>query len=375
MKNLFIKHSEKTGIILMLVLCFACAKKEPSLKDTFKDHFLIGAAINSDQILGTDSLAHEILIKHFNALTGENAMKWERIHPLPGSYYFTLSDSLVSFARKNNMFVTGHTLLWHHQTPEWVFEDSTGKPLTRDSLLAVLKDHIFTVVGRYKGQVQSWDVVNEALEENGSLRKSKWLEIIGEDYIEKAFEFAKEADPDAELYYNDYNIETAPKRDSAVKLISTLKAKGIKIDGVGIQGHYHLDFPQLADIDSAIRLFGNLGVKVMFTELDINILPKPENFTGANITDNYELRAEMNPYVNGLPDSASKQLADRYADMFKIFLKYPGIVSRVTFWGIYDGQSWLNDWPINGRTNYPLLFDRNYKPKQAFYSVIKTVKN
>jgi endo-1,4-beta-xylanase len=293
---------------------------------------------------------------------------------LPSVYYFVPADSMVAFAERNGIFTVGHTLLWHQQTPGWVFEDSLGEQLTRESLLARLKDHIFTVVGRYKGQVKGWDVVNEALNEDGSMRKTKWLEIIGEDYLQKAFEYAKEADPLAELYYNDYNIETPVKRDSAVKLIRNLQSKGVKIDGVGIQGHYHMDFPDLNDIDIAIQQFGELGLKVMFTELDINVLPRPENISGADISKNFDLQKQLNPYPESLPDSVQQKLAKRYADMFKIFVKHSDKVSRITFWGLYDAQSWLNNWPVRGRTNYPLLFDSNYEPKPAFYSVIETVK-
>ena len=359
------------GSVLILL---ACKKPEPALKDAFADRFLIGTAMSVPQIMGKEPGTKEFVVKHFNSLTAENCMKWEKIHPQPSAYDFAPADSTVAFADRNGMFMIGHCLIWHQQTPGWVFTDSLGNPLTRDALLARLKDHIYTVVGRYKGQVKGWDVLNEVLADDGSLRKTKYLEIIGEDYMQKAFEFAREADPDAELYYNDYNIETPAKRDSAVKLMRTLQSRGVKIDGVGIQGHYHMDFPELNDIDLAIQQFGELGLKVMFTELDINVLPRPENMSGADISKNFELQKQMNPYPESLPDSAQQKLAERYADMFRIFVKHSDKVSRVTFWGVHDGQSWLNNWPVKGRTNYPLLFDRNLQPKPAFYSVIETVK-
>jgi endo-1,4-beta-xylanase len=365
-----------TGAALLMIIilgCTAIQKPEPGLRDIFKDYFLIGAAINNDQILGKDSMANELLLRHFNALTAENVMKWERIHPLPGEYDFRLPDSLVAMAQRNGMQVTGHTLLWHQQTPKWVFLDAKGNPASRDSLLFRLKDHIFTVVGRYKGKVKGWDVVNEALNEDGSLRQSPWLQIAGEDYIQKAFEYAHEADPDAELYYNDYNIELPQKREGTIRLVQKLQENGVKIDGIGIQGHWHMDVPSLADIDTSISHFSKLGVQVMITELDINVLPRPENMTGADISQNAALAQQLNPYPDELSDSVEVQLARRYADFFGIFAKYNDAVSRVTFWGVHDGQSWLNNWPVRGRTNYPLLFDRNYQPKKAFYEITRAI--
>ena len=200
-------------VLLTVLLLSSCASDETGLKDAFEGDFLIGTAMNMVQITGRDSLAQPFIAKHFNSVTAENCMKWERIHPEPGRYEFTLADSMVAYAMRNNMTVIGHTLVWHSQTPAWVFQDTLGNPLSRDALLEVLRDHIFTVVGRYKGKVKGWDVVNEAVNDDGSMRQTKWLQIIGEDYIEKAFQYAHEADPDAELYYNDYNNEERVKRD------------------------------------------------------------------------------------------------------------------------------------------------------------------
>ncbi len=359
---------------VLVLVCVSCTKQETTLKDAFNGYFLIGTSVSTNQIIGTDSMTRDIVIKEFNSVTAENAMKWERIHPMPGVYDFAGADSLVAFGQRNGMFIVGHTLVWHQQTPAWVFEDSLGNPVSRDTLLQRMKDHIYTVVGRYKGKVGGWDVVNEALLENGQMRNTKWQEIIGEDYIQKAFEYASEADPDAQLYYNDYNIEIRKKREGALKLIKHLLDKGVKIYGVGIQGHWHLDRPALATIDSSIIQFGETGLKVMFTEVDINVLPRPENLSGAELSQHFEMSKEMDPYTDGLPDSVQSELASRYADIFRIFEKHRDLVDRVTFWGVCDGYTWLNDWPIPGRTNYPLLFDRNYQPKKAYYAIIETVK-
>jgi endo-1,4-beta-xylanase len=364
-------------LFLVAFLANGCTKKESvtTLKDAYKNDFLIGVAMTGNMIKGLEPKATQIIKEQFNSIVSENALKWDSVHPEPNKYTFDQGDSLVAFGERNNMKVIGHCLLWHNQTPKWVFEDAKGKPASRDTLLKRMQDHITTVVSHYKGKIYGWDVLNEAIDENGELRKSKWLEIIGEDYIQKAFEFAHAADTGAQLYYNDYNIELSRKyAPRLLKLISDLKSKGIKIDAVGIQAHWHLDAPKLEEIDSAITAFSNLGVKVMFTEMDINVLPRPENLSGANITDHFQLTKESNPYPETLPDSMQQVLAKRYVDIFKVFLKHKGEVTRVTFWGLYDGQSWLNNWPIAGRTNYPLLYDRNFMPKPAFNALIEAAK-
>ena len=371
MKN---RITKKLAITIALLTIVIASFAQATLKDAYKNFFYIGAAINRGQIFEKDSLSNKLLVQQFSSITPENDLKWERIHPKPGVYNFEIADKYVALGEKDHMFIIGHCLLWHSQVPRWVFQDSLGKNVSREVLLSRLHEHISTVVGRYKGRINGWDVVNEALNEDGTMRQSKWLEIIGDDYIQKAFEYAKEADPALELYYNDYNIELPAKRAGAIRIIKSLQSKGIKITGVGIQGHWHLDMPSLADIDSSINQFGKLGIKVMLTELDINVLPRPENFTGADVSANFAQKKEMNPYVAGLPDSIQQKLTNRYVDFFKIFNKYKGTVERVTFWGISDDMSWLNGWPIPGRTNYPLVFDRKHQPKPVVEALIKLVK-
>lgn len=360
------------------VMFFSCSNTEisevNSLKDVYKNHFLVGAALNTDQILEKDSVAEKIIKRHYNTITAENAFKWERIHPKPNTYNFELADKFIAYGEKNNMVNIGHVLIWHSQTPEWVYQDSLGKPLSKDALLERIKDHIYAVVGRYKGKIKGWDVVNEALEEDGSLRQSDWMKIIGEDYILKAFEFARQADPDAELYYNDFSIENELKRHGAVKLLKDLKSKGAKVDGVGLQGHYKMDWPAPEQVDSTIKAFAALGLKVLITELDIDVLPYDFGKYTADINYRLKDREELNPFKNGLPDSMQRALADRYSSLFKVFLNNSASVSRVTFWGVTDKESWLNYWPIMGRTNYPLLFDRDGKPKKAYDEVVRAVK-
>jgi endo-1,4-beta-xylanase len=347
------------------------AQEQFFLKYAYKNHFLIGSAINRWQYSGKDSIGVEIIKRQFNSVTPENDLKWESVHPKKGIYNFEPADQYVEFGEKNKMFIVGHTLVWQHQTPKWVFEEENGKSVDRETLLNRMKDHIYTVMGRYKGRIQGWDVVNEALNEDGSLRQSPWMKIIGEDYIEKAFEYAHEADPEAELYYNDYSLENKPKRDGAVRLLKKLKEKGVFVSGIGDQMHAKMDWPDTSQIDSMLVDFENIGTKVMITELDINVLPYKNISRSADVTLNFKVDEKLNPYKDGLPDSVNIALANRYADIFKVLVKHQNIVERVTFWGVRDSDSWLNNWPIRGRTDYPLLFDRQGEPKLAFYKVIK----
>jgi endo-1,4-beta-xylanase len=348
------------------------AQETPALKDVFKKDFLLGAAINDLHFSEPARANCEVALveKHFNSVTPENVMKWESIHPAPGHYNWGPADRYVEFGVKNGMFIIGHNLVWHRQTPAWVFQDDFGNPLTRDALLQRMHDHIFAVVGRYKGKIAGWDVVNEALEEDGTMRPSPWLQIIGEDYLLKAYQFAHEADPNAQLYYNDFSLEDAPKRAGALALMKKLRAQGAPLAGIGLQGHFRMDWPALHDVDETIQAFASLGLKVMITELDVSVLPALTSRLDADISPDYHLRQEDNPYINGLPDVAQQALAARYAGLFKVFVKHRGQITRVTFWGVTDANSWLNYWPVKGRIDYPFLFARGCGTKPAFDSVV-----
>jgi endo-1,4-beta-xylanase len=370
----YIRISLGTIAFISLCMTVSCSggKKatgqtsEPALKETFKNDFLIGAALNAPQIEEKDAKSAAVTESHFNSVTPENIMKCEIIHPEWDRYNFTLADKYVDYAKKHNMFVVGHTLIWHSQLSPFVRRISTA-----DSLLQFMTNHISTVAGRYAGKVNGWDVVNEALNEDGTLRKSIFLEKLGEDYIIKAFQLAQKAAPNTELYYNDYNIEQPKKRAGAIALIKKLQAAGLRIDGVGIQGHWRAYKVPLKDIEESIKEFSALGIKVHFTELDLGVLPNPWDSDAADVNMKAEYSAKMNPYTAGLPDSVSAKQAESYGELFRLFLKYKDQIARVTFWGVNDGQSWLNGWPIAGRTNYPLLFDRLFLPKPAFYKVIE----
>ncbi len=367
-----------------LIICGAtlfigagCSQKYTStstltLKQAFEKDFYIGAALGYDQVNGTDADSIAIVRKHFNSITPENVLKWVKVHPEPDRYDFEAGDRFVEFGEKNNMFIVGHALVWHHQTPDWIFEDESGNTVDRETLLERMREHIFTVVGRYKGRIHGWDVVNEAVSADGKLRRTKWLDIIGEDYIQKAFKYAHEADPNAELYYNDYNMYERGHVSGVIRLVKDLQEKGIRVDGIGIQGHWSLDFPTNDELEITVEELSPLGVKLMVTELELTVLPDAFGYRGADISKNFNAQKRLNPYPKGLPDYMHRKLADRYAELFSLFHKHRDLFSRVTFWGVHDGQSWRNKWPIRGRTDYPLLFDRQCRPKPAFDAVVKT---
>lgn len=346
---------------------------QPVLKEVFRNDFYIGAALNVGQICGKEPEAMDLVARHFNSITPENIMKWEEIHPEPERYNFEVSDQYVAFGEKNNMFIIAHALVWFHQTPDWVFQDKSGNPLSRKALLERMKEHIFTIMGRYRGHIHGWDVVNEAILQDGSFRKSKWFEIIGEDYVQKAFEFAREADPEAELYYNEYDYEFGPKTEGVIQLIRNLQSKGVRVDGVGIQGHWFLDYPKMEVIEGYVRDLRQLGVKLMVTELDIGVLPfyqMDSNIVPLSYFD-AETQKKYNPFPDGLSDAVEKKLANRYAELFSFFRNHRDLFGRITFWAVHDGQSWRNYWPITGRSDYPMLFDRHYQPKPAFDAVVQ----
>jgi endo-1,4-beta-xylanase len=358
MKQLYI-------LSLLIVVTGNClAQLAPSLKNTFKGSFTIGAALNLAQIEEREDISTALIPYHFNTVTPENIMKSALIHPGPDRYEFAAADRLVSYAKKHQMELVGHCLVWHSQLSP--FAESMNN---RDSFHTFFESHIQTVASRYDGKLKGWDVVNEALNEDGTMRESIFYKLIGPDYILRAFELAQRWTPGSELYYNDYNIEQPAKRAGALAIIKAIQAKGLRIDGVGIQGHWNIQGLPLKDLEESILAFHALGVKVMITELDISVLPNPWDLQGAAVDQNFEGNPTMNPFANGLPDSMQTKLTAAYTDLFKLLIKHRDKISRVTFWGVHDGASWLNGWPIKGRTNYPLLFDRLGKAKPALLSI------
>lgn len=348
------------------------ASAATTLREAFADDFLIGVALDRSAVNEGTPRA-ELAARQFSSLTAENDMKWISLHPEPDRYTFRSADAYVDFGQKHKMAVIGHTLVWHSQTPRWVFQGEQGQPVTRDVLLQRMRDHIQTVVGRYRGRVKGWDVVNEALADGGpdALRDSAWRRIIGDDFIEQAFRCAHEADPATELYYNDYGLESPLKRGHAITLLRGLLDRGVPVHGVGLQGHYHLEQPPLAVVEQTIKDFAALGLKVMITELEVDVLPTRGPMGNADIGRREQADPALDPYRSGLPAAVQEQLARRYADLFDVFLRHRTSVTRVTLWGSDDGHTWLNFFPIRGRMNHPLLFDRQLVPKPAFTAVLE----
>ncbi|MDT0685020.1 endo-1,4-beta-xylanase [Autumnicola psychrophila] len=343
--------------------------KEKTLKEAYKDKFYIGTALNAWQIRGRRPEEIQVVKENFNSIVAENIMKSARIQPKEGQFDFSLADEFVKFGEENDMHIHGHTLIWHSQTPDWFFVGEDGNTVSKEVLIERMKNHITTVVGRYKGRIHSWDVVNEAIEDDGSFRESQFYKIIGEDFIELAFEFAHEADPDAHLYYNDYSMSNPRKRDGVVNMIKKLKDQDIFVYGIGMQGHISLG-ADLKEFEKSLEAFGKLG-KVVISELDLTVLPSPWGDAGAEISDNYEYEDKMDPFPNGLPDEVQEQLSKRYVEFFNLFLEHQEIITRVTLWGVNDGNSWKNNWPVRGRTDYPLLFDRENNAKPVVKELIE----
>ena len=330
------------------------------LKDYYASYFPVGVAVSPGALKGDEA---RLIMQQFNSLTPENAMKMGPIHPKPNEYYWKDADSIVAFAQRNNMRVRGHNLCWHNQAPAWMFVDNKGDTVSKAVLLQRLKEHITTVVNRYKGKLYAWDVVNEAISDNPGeyLRPSVWLRICGEEYIAKAFEYAHEADPNAVLFYNDYNEINAVKRAKIYKLVKSLKDAGVPIGGVGLQGHWAINEPSRGQLDSTIQQFADLGLKVQITELDISVYPKEHEATKQE-------DRRYRHYFFGRRELAQMQV---YTMAFEVFRKYKEVISGVTFWNIADRYSWLDNFPVQNRKDYPLLFDRNLQPKKAFWNVVK----
>ena len=332
-----------------------------SLKKAIENKFLIGVALNVNQFTGRDTSAVKIVKQHFNSIVAENCMKSAYIQPQEGVFHFDEADKFVQFGLDHGMSIIGHCLIWHSQCPNWFFLDDEGKQVSPDQLKERMKNHIYSLVGRYKGIVKGWDVVNEAIVEDGSYRKSKFYEILGEEFIPLAFQYAYEADPEAELYYNDYNMHFKGRRETVVRLIKKLKERGIRIDAVGMQGHIGMDYPAIKDFEDSMLAFAAAGVNVAISEWDMSALPSVSH--SANVSDTVSFNKLFNPYPESLPDSVSVLWNARMKQFFDLFEKHADIVSRVTVWGVSDGDSWKNNFPVRGRKDYPLLFDRNYQPK------------
>ena len=395
-----------TSALLAIGAIAKAAEKPVTLKDTFKEHFLVGTAVNRNMVMGgagfrrsAEQSAKDIALlkEQFNQITPENDLKWQSLHPREGAngYDFSGADAFVNFGVNNKMYVVGHTLVWHSQTPNWVFAGTNPPPASanvapaaantnaaatnrfgrggfgggfggfsgprasRDELLARMSNHIHTLVGRYKGKINSWDVVNEAIADGGGmniLRNSLWLQIIGPDFIAKAFQYAHEADPDAILRYNDYGLENPAKRKKLITLIKSLQEQKVPVHAIGSQAHVNVS-TTFDTMDQALTEIATLGLPIHITELDVNSAAGGQRGFGADIS------ANASATQGGLVSDADKKLADAYAGIFHAFVKHRDSVKVVTFWGVNDANSWR----AQGK---PLLFDGNSQPKPAFDAVI-----
>jgi len=324
------------------------------LKDYYKDYFPVGVSVSPASLTGEES---DLIRKNFGSLSPENVMKSGLIHPQENNYAWENADQIVNFAQKNGLLMRGHTLCWHQQTPAWLFKDKEGRPVTKQVLLGRLKEHISTVVSRYKGKIYAWDVVNEAIDDKDSVffRASDWYKICGEEFIADAFRWAHEADPKAVLFYNDYDTESPVKRDKIFNLLRKLKADGVPIDGIGLQGHWDLTTPTEKTLGESIAKFSSLGLQVQVTELDVSVYSPAEKDPS-----NHQFTAEREQRQMG-----------QYKMIFRVLREYKRQITGVTFWNVSDRSSWLDNFPVRGRKNYPLLFDQQLHPKKAFWEVVK----
>lgn len=324
----------------------------PSLHGAYSGTFKIGAAVSTRTIRREG----EFIAKHYNSLTAENQMKFEEIHPEESRYDFAAADEIAEFAGKHGMTLRGHTLVWHNQTPDWVFEEADGSPASREKVLGRLRDHATEVMTRYKGRISAWDVVNEAIEDKSDayLRETKWLSTVGEDYLEQAFRIAHEIDPGAQLFYNDYNETDPVKRDKIHRLVRSLLEAGAPVHGIGMQGHWNLYGPSIEEIREAIELYASLGVRLHVTELDLSAFRFDDQ------------RKDLLEPTQEMQDL----LTERYQAIFRLFREYRSAIDSVTFWGVADSGTWLDGFPVRGRLNWPLPFDRQLQPKPAFWSIL-----
>ncbi len=362
--NIIFKMSRvATAFIATLLLHSSCIAQPDStgkgLKDYYKKYFNMGVAVSPRSLQTADT---QLIIQQFNSLTPENAMKMGPIHPLENVYNWKDADAIVDFAVAHGMKVRGHNLCWHEQTPNWLFKDAKGDTVTKIVLLQRLKDHITNVVNRYKGKIYAWDVVNEAIDDDSTkfLRNSTWYKICGEDFIIKAFEYAHEADPNAVLFYNDYNTERPEKRERVYQLLKKLVDAKVPINGVGLQGHWSIYEPSAKELTDAIKRFAALGLKVQITELDMSVYPWEK-----------ERRQKRPGEIDTYTEDAERRQTEQYKMVFDIFRHNKKTITGITFWNISDKRTWLDGYPVPGRKNYPLLFDVNNKPKKAYWEVVK----
>ncbi len=333
--------------------------KDAGLKQHYSGYFPVGVSVSPANLAGDEA---GMIIKHFNSITAENAMKFGKLQPREDSFYWKDADSIVAFAQRNGMKVRGHTLVWHQETPDWLFLDADGDTVSKQVLLQRLEKHIKTVVGRYKGKVYAWDVVNEAVSNNKGeyLRNTPWLRICGEEYIARAFAWAHEADKNALLFYNDYNEIVPEKRSKIIRLVKDLQEKGVPIHGIALQAHWSINAPTKGQLETTIEELAALNLPLQVTELDVSVYPKI-----------YSNKDKEDPDTSRVFTARrEKEQLELYRNVFDVFRRNKHRITGVTFWNVSDRKSWLDNFPVKGRKDYPLLFDANLKPKKAFHAIV-----
>jgi endo-1,4-beta-xylanase len=335
----------------------------------------VGVAINGSVYAGEDPAAAALVATQFNRVTAENEMKWGSLEKKPGELDFSDADAFVAYGQKHGMEIHGHALVWHHQVPPWIFEGQSGGQASREQLLNRLRAHMRALSEHFGDRVTYWDVVNEAFNDDGTLRDTQWRKILGDDYLDVVFTLADEHFPNAKLVYNDFSLEKPAKRDAVVRLVKGFQARGVRIDAIGTQSHFRLESPTLEEIEASIQAFASTGLPVLVSELDLDVLPAAYENQGADLSVNAELSKRLNPYPECLPQGVAEQAAQRWADIFDIYERHSEHVHAVTLWGVSDRYSWLNNWPVRGRTNYAQLFDRELRPKRAWQRVIEAARS
>lgn len=384
----------KTFLMASLACCCHSMTAQTTLWEAYRDYWYTGVSVNQWQVEADNSGANvhdvtgqvsndqtadwPVIAKNFNWVVAENCMKCEVIHPREGVYDFTLADQFVNKAKSAGMKVLGHCLIWHSQCAPWFHFDSEGKPVSRDVLKKRMREHIYTIVSHFRGRVDAWDVVNEAFEDDGTPRQSLFHQILGTDYIPLAFQYAHEADPAAQLYYNDFSMNKAAKVEGVCRFFRPLIEQGLPVTAIGMQGHMiledNVDNSVIRQYEHSIETIAATGVPTFFSELDLSVLPNPYGFSGANISDKFAYRPEMDPYAKGLSKEQNAKMEQFWIDFYKMLIPHHKDILRVNFWCLNDANSWRNDFPIKGRTDYATLFDRQSRPKPVVQKLIDLVR-
>lgn len=380
-------------VVVTLPLFAAGTVSAQTLREAYRDYWYTGVSVNQWQVkadngegrkfdvtghISNDQTADwPLIVNNFNWVVAENCMKCEVIHPQEGVYDFTLADQFVDKAKAAGLKVQGHCLIWHSQCAPWFHFDEKGNLVSPEVLKKRMREHIYTIVSHFKGRVDAWDVVNEAFEDDGSPRQSLFYKILGTDYIPLAFQYAHEADPSIQLFYNDFSMNKATKVEGVTRFFRPLIQQGLPITAIGMQGHMiledNVDNSVIKQYEHSINTIAALGVPTFFSELDLSVLPNPYGFSGANISDAFTYRPEMDPYKEGLTKEQEAKIEQFWVDFYKMLIPHHKDILRVNFWCLNDADSWRNDFPIKGRTDYATLFDRQNQLKPFVQRLIELV--